>query len=252
MSAFLSTFPKEVYIIASVFIVSLISLVGVFIISLNERKLNRLIVIMISVAIGALLGDVFIHILPESLEEQGKIKTLVMVIFGLSTFFGFEKYLQWRNLKNKSHHIHPIGYMSLFADGLHNFTDGFVIGAAYLVSIPLGLATTLAVIFHEIPHEIGEFGILLKAGFSKTKAILFNFMSASFAILGALAAILIGISFKGVSILVVAFAAGAYLYLVAGLIPIIRNETITSKKSAVHYVAMGMGAVLMLLIACIG
>ena len=253
MAAFLSTFSKETCIIASVILVSLISLVGIFLISVSEKKLNRLMVLMISVAIGALLGDVFIHILPESLEEQGKVRTLVMVVFGLSTFFGFEKYLQWRNLRNScrnAKHIHPVGHMSLFADGLCNFTDGFVIGAAYLINIPLGLATTIAVIFHEIPHEIGEFGILLKAGFSKTKAILFNFVSASFAILGAFTAIVVGQSFNGVSMLVVAFSAGAYLYLVSGLITVIKKES-NNYKSPAHYTAIGMGAGIMLLISCV-
>lgn len=253
MTVFLSTFSKEACILASVVLVSLISLVGIFLISMSEKKLNRFVVLMISVAIGALLGDVFIHILPESLEEQGKVRTLVMVVFGLSTFFGFEKYLQWRNLKNSCRNpnrIHPVGHMSLFADGLCNFTDGFVIGAAYLISIPLGLATTLAVIFHEIPQEIGEFGILLKAGFSKTKAILFNFVSASFAILGAVTAIVVGQSFKGVSMLIVAFTAGAYLYLVSSLIPIIKKES-NVYRSATHYTAIGMGACIMLLIACV-
>lgn len=251
MAVFLNTFSKEIFIIASVILVSLISLVGIFMLSLNEKRLNRVVIVMISLAVGALLGDVFIHLLPESLNEQGKLRTFVLVVFGLLSFFALEKYLIWRNLKNKKN-IHPVGHMSLFADGLHNFTDGFVIGAAYLASIPLGLATTLAVVFHEVPQEIGEFGVLLKAGFSKSQALFFNFVSASLAIIGAIIAILIGISFKGITVLVVAFAAGAYIYIVgSGLIPILRREAGSSKVS-VLFLAFGVGVGVMLLIACVG
>ena len=105
---------------------------------------------MISLAVGALLGEVFLHILPESFEHQGIFKTGLLALFGLLSFFVLEKYLFWRNLKNESE-LKTVGQMSLFADGICNFTDGFIIGAAYLVSIPLGVATTFAVCIHEIP-----------------------------------------------------------------------------------------------------
>ncbi|MGI9534472.1 MAG: ZIP family metal transporter, partial [Thermodesulfobacteriota bacterium] len=159
MSEFFTQFSKEFYILVSVLIVSFISLASIFALYLNDKKYNTIIILMISLALGALLGEVFIHILPESFAGQGKLKTIVLVLFGLISFFVLEKYLLWRNLKNKSN-IKTVGQMSLFADGICNFTDGFIIGAAYLVSIPLGVATTFAVCFHEIPQEIGEFGVL--------------------------------------------------------------------------------------------
>lgn len=241
---------KEFYILTSVLIVSLISIFAIITLYFNNKKYNTAVILMISLAVGALLGEVFIHILPESFANQGKLKTVMLVSFGLVSFFIFEKYLLWRNLKNQSS-TKTVGQMSLFADGICNFTDGFIIGAAYLVSIPLGVATTFAVCIHEIPQEIGEFGILIKSGFSKTQAIFFNIASASIAILGALAAIYIGISFKNTSHLILAFGAGAYIYIIGfGLIPLLKKE-FKSSRAVVHFLAMGIGLGLMLLIACV-
>ena len=241
---------KEFYILASVLTVSLISVIAIITIYFNNKKYNTVVILMISLAVGAMLGEVFIHILPESLANQGKLKTVILVSFGLVSFFILEKYLLRMNLKNQNS-LKTVGQMSLFADGICNFTDGFIIGAAYLVSIPLGVATTFAVCIHEIPQEIGEFGILIKSGFSRTQAIFFNIASASIAILGALAAIYIGISFKNTSYLIIAFGAGAYIYIIGfGLIPILKKE-FKSSRAVAHFLAMGIGLGIMLLIACV-
>ena len=249
MNEFLLSFSKEFYIIASVVIVSLISIFTIFALYFNNKKYNTLIILMISLAVGTLLGEVFLHILPESYEKQGFLKTGLLALFGLLSFFILERYLLWRNLKNKNN-LKTVGQMSLFADGLCNFTDGFIIGAAYLVSIPLGVATTFAICIHEIPQEIGEFGILIKSGFSKTQAILFNFASASIAIIGALIAIYIGVRFSGTSHLIIAFGAGAYIYILwFGLFPLLRKEFKTSRAAA-HFLAIGIGLGIMLLISC--
>ncbi len=240
---------KEFYIIASVIVVSLISIFAIVALYFNNKKYNTIIILMISLAVGTLFGEVFLHILPESFEKQGWLKTVVLASIGLFSFFILERYLIWRNLKNKNN-LKAVGQMSLFADGLCNFTDGFIIGAAYLVSIPLGIATTVAICIHEIPQEIGEFGILIKSGFSKMQAVLFNLASASVAILGAIAAIYIGVSFKNTSHLIIAFAAGAYIYIIGfGLFPLVKKEFKTTRATA-HFLAMGLGLGIMLLIAC--
>ena len=250
MNELLPQFSKEFYIIVSVLTVSLISIFAIITLYFNSKKYNTLIILMVSLAVGTLLGEVFLHILPESFEHQGVLKTGLLALFGLLSFFILEKYLMWRNLKNKNK-LKTVGQMSLFADGICNFTDGFIIGAAYLVSIPLGVATTFAVCIHEIPQEIGEFGILIKSGFTKTQAVLFNFASASIAVIGALVAIYIGFRFNNTSHLIIAFGAGAYIYILGfGLFPLLRKEFKTT-RAGVHFLAMGIGLGIMLLISCV-
>ena len=250
MTQLFTAFPREFYIILSVLIVSLISLSAIIALYFNKKSFNAVLIIMISLAVGALTGEVFIHILPESMAEQGKLKTALLVLFGIISFFILEKYLLWRNIKSKSS-LKPVGQMSLFADGICNFADGFIIGAAYLISVPLGVATTFAVCIHEIPQEIGEFGVLIKSGFSRMQAVFFNLTSAFIAIFGALIAIYIGFSFKGASTLIFAFVAGAYIYIVGfGLFPLVKKE-IKTPRAAMHFLAMGIGLGIMFLIACV-
>jgi zinc and cadmium transporter len=149
-----------VYAIVSVVVVSLLSLVGVACISISEQRLKRIIFTMVSLAVGAMFGDAFIHLLPESFENpRSKVETSLYVLAGIFAFFILEKFLLWRHqhtLESDSH-IHHVGYMNLIADGLHNLIDGMIIGASYLISTPVGIATTMAVVFHEIPHELGNF-----------------------------------------------------------------------------------------------
>ena len=250
MPELFSQLSKEFYLIVSVLIVSLLSMSAIFTLYIKNKRYNTLIILMISLAVGALLGEVFLHILPESFEHQGILKTGLLALFGLLSFFVLEKYLHSRNLKSESK-LKTVGQMSLFADGICNFTDGFIIGAAYLVSIPLGVATTFAVCIHEIPQEIGEFGILIKSGFSKTQAIFFNIASALIAIIGALIAIYIGLRFSNTSHLIIAFGAGAYIYIIAfGLLPLLKKE-FKSSRAAAYFLAMGVGLGIMFLIACV-
>jgi len=111
------------------------------------------------------------------------------------------------------HSIHPVGYMNLLADGAHNFIDGMIIGASYVVSLHVGIATTMAVVFHEIPHELGNFFILLYAGFTKTRALFFNFLSAVFAILGTIIVLLVGSRLENFSSVMLPLAAGGFIYI---------------------------------------
>jgi len=241
---------KEVYIISSVMMVSLVSFVGIFTIKLRQETLEKLLVLMISLALGAIMGNVFIHFLPESMEEQGILRTVLLVFSGLMTFFLFEKYLTWNSVHTEDS-IHLVGYLSLFADCLCNFTDGFVIGAAYIVSIPLGIATTVAILCHEIPQEVGDFGIMLKAGFTKTRALFYNFLSALVAVAGAFISIIIGLSFNKTSVLILAFASGAYIYIaVSWLIPAIRKEQ-EVYGYGMNFLAIGAGLAIIFLISLV-
>lgn len=206
---------------------------------------------MVSLAVGGLFGDAFIHLLPESFERLGsKEQASILVLAGILAFFVLEKFLLWRHqhVLGSDHRVHPVGYMNLLADGAHNFIDGVIIGASYAINLHVGLATTLAVVFHEIPHELGNFFVLLYAGFSKSKALFFNFLSALFAVLGTIISLLIGSSIADFSGVMLPLAAGGFIYIAGSdLVPELNKEA-TLSKSLVQLLAIGLGVGLMLLL----
>ena len=209
--------------LASVLLISLISFVGAVTLVLNKTLLHKSIFILVSLAVGALLGDVFIHIIPEAYEEIGN-STLVSfaIIFGILLFFILEKALHWHHhtTEHAEEHKHPIGRLMLVSDGVHNFIDGLIIAAGYMVSIEVGIATTIAVVLHEIPQEIGNFGVLLHAGYTKMKALWFNFLSALTAIAGAVVALLLGSITEQFALWLLPIAAGGFIYVaLSDLIP---------------------------------
>jgi len=231
--------------------VSLLSLVGLAFISVGEEKLKRIIFFMVSLAVGGLFGDAFIHLLPEFFERIGStLQASVFVLAGIFAFFVLEKFLLWRHqhVLESDHPIHPVGYMNLLADGAHNFIDGVIIGASYDVSLHVGIATTLAVVFHEIPHELGNFFVLLYAGFTKRKALFFNFVSAVFAILGTVISLLVGSRVADFSNVMLPLAAGGFIYIAGSdLVPELNKES-TLGKSLVQLLAIGLGVGLMLIL----
>jgi zinc and cadmium transporter len=240
--------------LVSVVLVSLLSLVGVAFISISEPRLKQIIFVMVSLAVGSLFGDAFIHLLPEAFEKfEAKVEATLYVLTGIFLFFILEKFLLWRHQHTlqTSHPIHAVGYMNLFADGVHNFIDGTIIGASYLISLPVGIATTLAVIFHEIPHELGNFFVLLYAGFTKTRALFFNFLTGLFAILGTFVALSVGSKVEHFSLLMLPLAAGGFIYIAGSdLVPEL-NKEIGVSKSLVQLAAIATGVGLMLLLSLV-
>lgn len=238
-----------IYALTSVMVVSLISLIGLATISLSEKKLRRALFFLVSLAVGGLFGDAFIHLLPEAFENaQATRLTSLSVLGGLFVFLILEKVLRWRHehMPAQRIQINPTGWLNLFADGLHNLIDGLLIGAAWLASEPIGIATTLAVILHEVPQEIGDFGVLLQAGFSRRKALFFNFLSAMIAIAGTIIALVIGSRAERFSTLMIPFTAGGFIYLAGcDLLPELNRESALS-RSLLQLVAMMAGAGLML------
>ncbi len=224
----------ESYAFISVFLVSLISLIGTFTISLKPKKLRKFSVFFISLAVGALLGDTFIHLIPEAFARLGiNLTTSLYFLVGFLLFFGLEKFLHWRHCHTPTseNHQHPFATMNLIGDSLHNFIDGMIIGISYLTNIGLGLATTLAIVLHEIPQEIGDFGVLIHAGFSIRKAIFFNFLSGLIAILGTIITLLLFSSIKNHIFYLLPIAAGGFLYIAGSdLIPEIKTECKPSRS----------------------
>ena len=236
------------YSLISVFVVSLISLIGVLTLSINVKKLRKFLIYMVSFSAGALLGDAFIHLLPEAVEQFGfGLNTSFYVLAGILVFFVSEKIVKWRHCHMHYHddHVHSFAVMNLIGDGFHNFIDGLIIAASYLVSIPVGIASTLAVAFHEIPQEIGDFGVLLHGGYSKKKALFFNFLTALTAVLGAITALLIGNYFENITLFLIPFAAGGFVYIAgADLIPELHRE-VKVRKSFLQLLSILLGIFVM-------
>lgn len=238
--------------IGSVVLVSLISLIGIVTISMNEQRLKQVVFALVSLAAGGLFGDSFIHLLPEAYEMSGGgVKAPICVLAGLFAFFVLEKFLRWKHEHSlpSEREVHPVGWLNLFADGAHNLIDGMLIGASYLAGFQVGIATTIAVALHEIPQEIGDFGVLIQAGMSRARALLYNYLSASLAIAGAIIALLIGSKINGFTSAMLPVTAGGFIY-IAGcdLLPELHKESDLT-KSVIQMIAMVAGVALMLTLA---
>lgn len=239
----------------SVFAVSLISLIGIFTFFIEEKRMKGALLFLVSFSTGALLGDTFIHLLPEVAGEYGfTVVVSLYILCGMLVFFILEKFLHWRHchIPTSKQHPHPLASINLVGDGLHNFIDGMVIAGSYLVSIPLGIATTLAVVFHEIPQEIGDFGILLHAGIEKKRALFFNFLSASAAFAGALLALAIGTAVKDFNLFILPFTAGGFIYIAGSdLIPELHKE-VAPLKSLIQLISLVFGILVMVGLLVLG
>ncbi|MDP2927006.1 MAG: ZIP family metal transporter [bacterium] len=218
-----------IYSLVSVAIISLISLIGVFALALKEEKIKKISLFLVSFAVGGLFGDALIHLLPESFEKLGlNLGTSLLVIFGILLFFVLEKFLRWQHCHeiDCQEHVRSFAAMSLIGDAIHNLIDGMLVAASFMVSLPVGLATTLAVIFHEIPQELGNFGILIHSGLTAKKALLFNFLTALTAILGAVITLAVGSRLEGFSLILLPITAGGFLYLAGSdLLPQLHQES---------------------------
>lgn len=233
-----------IYALLSVVAVSVISLVGAVLLPLNEKRLKTFLIYFLSFSAGALLGDVFIHLLPEVVEAEGFTQSVsVNILIGILATFVIEKIIHWKHHQSHSGHIHkhPVTTMTLFGDGVHNFIDGLVIGASYFVSIPAGIATTFAVILHEIPQEMGNFGVLIHGGYTRSRALWFNFLSSLTAVAGTATVLAIGSANNDMVMTLTSFAAGNFIYIAASdLIPELHKE-VGFKKTVLQFVTMLMG-----------
>lgn len=229
------------FAILSALFVSALSLIGIFILYFKSDKLDSILNLLIYFAIGTLLGNAFFQLIPEAFFHMGSASiTSWLILGGFFMFFIMEQLLHISHKKKKT--IKPYGYLSLYADGIHNFVDGILIGATWMFSPELGIATTLGIILHEIPQEISDFGILLRAGFNKRKALLFNFISACTAILGTAIALWIGTQVSLFSIYMLPIAAGGFIYLATCcLIPeVIRNVTKKNLVLNIIFILLGL------------
>ena len=257
--------PVWLYALGSVLSVSLVSLVGVFTLSLNPERLQRIVFLLVSFAVGAMLGGAVIHLIPRAFDALGDQTGGLLVLAGVVTFFMLEKFLHWRHdhgvalPHDHDHgeadtHIEPFALMNLVGDAAHNLIDGAVIAAAYLVSVPAGIVTTVAVMLHEIPQEIGDFGVLVYGGMEPRRALVYNFVSGLAALVGAALALTIGSQFEGFADYLLPITAGSFIYIAGSdLIPELHHHHSTPAiKSVWQLVMILLGVGVMLLPALLG
>lgn len=237
------------YILVSTFLISLISFIGVLFFFLRENLLNKILLILVAFSAGALLGGAFLHLIPEAIDRVGLEETSILKIFlylliGFCAFFILENFIRWHHHHVIQHpEIMPFSYLILISDSIHNFIDGLIIAGSFVISFPIGLVTTLAVVLHEIPQELGDFGILVYSGFKKTKALFLNFLSGIFAIFGGMVGFLASEKIGESIIFLLPLAAGGFIYIAASdLLPEIKQ-----KVSWIYFFVFLLGIVLMYL-----
>lgn len=234
------------WVLTSGVAMSLIALVGSLTLVLREQTLQRILLPLVGLAAGALLGGALFHMLPEAIAELGAgLPVFAAFAAGFVAFYLLEQYLHWHHCHQMPCAHEPVGYLILAADGLHNLIGGLAVGASFTLGVPVGLATWLAAAAHEVPQELGDFGILRHAGFSPRHALLLNFLSAITFPVGAVGAFLLA-GVLDVTLLV-PFAAGNFVYIAASdLLPrLIEPSTLSRKLENSIALTVGLGLLLL-------
>lgn len=241
-----------IYILIATFLISAIAFIGVLALFLKQEILNKILLALVSFSAGGLIGGAFLHLLPESIERVGLdrlLEVFLFLIFGFSVFFILEQFINWHH-----HHdcvscekVAPFSYLVLISDGVHNFIDGLVIAASFIISFPVGLITVLAVILHEIPQEIGDFGVLIYGGFKRSRALFLNFLSGLVAMAGGIIGYFLSGEIGDSIVFLLPFAAGNFIYIAASdLIPEIKQKK-QSQDCILCFFIFLLGIILMLL-----
>lgn len=239
-----------IWILAATFGMSLLAWTGLITLVLREKTLKKILLPLVAFSAGALLGGAFLHLIPETMVKAGpRLEMFLWLLFGFSIFFLLEQFLQWHHChKVPSEHKHPVTYLILISDGIHNFIGGLAIAGSFMVSPQAGIITWLACAAHEIPQELGDFGILVHGGWKKFKALLFNFFSALAIIPGGLLAYFLSANLDVTFLL--PFAAGNFIYIASSdLIPEVKHGDL--RKGLTHFFAFGVGILLILAVKVI-
>lgn len=236
------------WIILATFVNGLMALVGAVTFLFSHKLLKKITFILIAFSAGTLLGGGMLHLLPEALDLLSAMAVFLTAIIGFSLFFLVEKFLHWHHCHNEEEKCpHPFTYLILFGDGIHNLLDGLAIAAAFLVDIRLGVITTLVIISHELPQELGNFAILIHGGIEKKKALLYNFLAQLTSVIGGILGYYLA-AISNFKPYMLAFAAGGFIYIAASdLIPEIKQEK-SLKKSISTYLLFLAGILFMIMI----
>ena len=236
------------WIVGSSILMCILALVGATTLFMRENTLQKLLLPLVALSAGSLLGGAFFHMIPESIEKtEADLSVYIYVVIGFTFFLLLEQLLHW-------HHCHreqtdckkPQTYLILIGDGIHNFIGGIAVAGTFLIDIRLGISTWLAAAAHEVPQEIGDFGILVHGGWSRRKALLFNFLSASTFLFGGLLAYML--SFSDWIFYLIPFAAGNFIYIGASdLIPEV-NRHRNFSNNMIHFICFCTGLLILLVL----
>ena len=244
------TGTEALYAIGSVLLVSLFSLVGILLLLLREKILNYVVILLVSFSSGSLFGNAFIHLLPETVARNGfTVWVSIFTLSGIAGCFVVEKFVHWRHVHSTAHsEVEAFAYMNLLGDAVHNLLDGVVIVSAYALDIRVGVATTIAILFHEIPQEMGDFGVLVHGGLSRKKALFFNFVTALTALIGALLTMVLINFAQQLTVFLIPFSAGTFIYIAGSdLIPQLHKEN-EIRDSLLQLVFFSLGISVMLVL----
>jgi zinc and cadmium transporter len=239
-------------IIAATLLSSLAGLSGGALLMLKERFTRRISTYLVSFATGAILAAALLDMIPEGLEMFSDIDlAFILILSGIVLFFVLEKLLLWHHhhhhhddARHGHHHDEPKGYLIAVGDSLHNFVDGIILAASFLIDISLGVVTTIAILVHEIPQEMGDFGAMLHLGFSRARTIIVNVIAALASLVGAVLTFFLAQLAEGIAAPVLFVAAGTLIYIAASdLIPELHKER-SAAKSALQLIALLVGVLL--------
>lgn len=232
-------------IIASSSLIALIAFVGAVGFAIKSEEFEGALLSLVGFAAGVLIGGAFLHLLPEAVERSTSLNVYISLSFGFFLFFLLEKVL-WRHCHNGKCELHPFAYINLIGDGIHNFIDGLVISASFLSNVQLGITTFLAVAFHEIPQEIGDFGVLVYSGLEKSKALILNFFTSLLVVFGGLTGYFLSSIIQESMVLILPFTAGGFIYIAASdLIPELHREP-NQRRSLASFAVFFLGFAFML------
>lgn len=219
-------------VIIATLVVSLISFSGIFLLFNKRNNNSSLITSLVSLAAGVLLGTAFGDLMPEAIKRNyGDVKTSLWILGGVVIFFLMERMFIWFHHHASDQEIKPVVPLILFGDSLHNFLDGVAIAAAFSAGNPVGIATTLAVIAHEVPHEIGDLALLLDGGMSRTKAIFWNFITALTAMAGGVIGFIAASNLTPLVGIMLALTCGNFIYIACSdLIPSLHEHFHKTRK----------------------
>ena len=233
------------WIIAITLLDGILALVGAFGFLMKKDTLAKVSFVLVSFSAGALFAGGLFHMLSESLLQMSSMEAFSYLVVGFILFFIIERVLRWHHCHEQDEcKTHPFSYLILVGDSVHNFIDGLVIAASFLVGIPFGIITSILIIGHEIPQEIANFGVLVYGGFSRTKSLLSNFAVQLTAIIGGLVGYFF-VGSGGLSTYLLPFAAGGFIYIATSdLIPELHREENT-KKATISFIILLLGIIFM-------
>lgn len=250
-------------IILATFLVALLSLIGMFLIYLKSRSLNKILLALVALSAGAMFGNSIFHLLPEAISEaevagMSLLTVMIILTIGFVLSFLFETVFSWHHCHRATHsgeeeptfHCHhevkPFSQLILYSDAIHNFIDGLIIAAAFIVEPALGVATTIAVALHEVPQELGDFAVLIYGGYKKKRALILNFLAASTVLVGGIAGFFLTSVVDTAVPILLPFAAGSFLYIAAAdLLPELKHDE-KIKETLFHFFVFLFGLLIMI------